>query len=1329
NYEYRVTDRAAWDAWIAKLAGRPSAQLEVMKHTLRVRDDMQAAKTIAAEPAITAAPAAKPIAVAPREMGAPVVIERVESSPIVVAATSGAAAAVALAPHREVVTPPPLTLAAPAPQMPEQSHASSAKSADEVKQRVLALVAEKTGYPIDMLDLDLDLEADLGVDTVKQAEVFATIRAEYGIQRDDAVKLRDFPTLAHVIRFVLERQPGVKVEAQPVTVKVEAQQPTTPPKVEKPVPVTQSELAAVPDVDVKEEILAMVVEKTGYPKDMLDLDLDLEADLGIDTVKQAEMFAAIREKYNIPRDENRKLRDYPTLAHVIRFVHEGRPDLGRQTAPVTVQKSPAIAAVKMSEEPAPVPPQAINEPTAAARTTIADDESVREEILAMVVEKTGYPKEMLDVDLDLEADLGIDTVKQAEMFAAIREKYNIPRDENRKLRDYPTLAHVIRFVHEGRPDLAKKAPAASVIPFAAPEPRAEIKVTEPKPKQIYVPRVQPAPFEHADAVPRRVPLPVLRPPLELCKQTGVKLERGTRVVLMPDNGRVADVLKQRLEARGVEVVQLLPDAGNEELVKTLTELIARGPIRGVYWLPALDDEGSISSMTIETWHKEMHSRVKLLYTAMRTLYEHIASAGTFLVSATRLGGQHGYGDTGATQPMGGAVVGFTKTYKREQLDITAKAVDFEVECAPSEIADALIAETLRDNGAVEVGYKHGVRWSVALQEISARDGQPGLELNPDTVFVVTGAAGSIVSAITADLANASGGIFYLLDLVPEPDPNNPDLNRLTTDREALKRELFARIQSRGERATPALVERELAALERGRAALDAISAVKNAGGTVHYCSVNLRDADAVAKVIDQIRSEQGRVDVLLHAAGMERSHLLPFKEPGEFDLVFDVKADGWFNLLHAIGDMPIGATVAFSSIAGRFGNAGQTDYSSANDLLCKYTSNLRVTRPATRGIAIDWTAWAGIGMASRGSIPKMMEVAGIDMLPPEAGVPTIRRELTCGGTRGEVLVGQKLGILLNEWDEHGGVDVTAAESRIANLGPMIGKITAMSLHDGLTVETTLDPAFQPFLHDHKINGVPVLPGVMGVEAFAEVALCLLPGWSVESIEDVNFLAPFKFYRNEPRTVTLNAQFHGRGEAIIAECKMIGKRSLPTQPEPQLTTHFTARLRLTKNAVQSAQPARSVSKGGTCVEAPDIYRIYFHGPAYQVLKGAWRTGNSIVGEFSGTLPNNHVPVERPLVAHPRLIELCFQTAGLLEISSSSQMGLPNHIENVQCWRTPENVVEPIYSIVTPDPTRGTFDAEVVDAAGNRYLQLRGYRTVALPEAVDAGPLKALHALAA
>ncbi len=95
-----------------------------------------------------------------------------------------------------------------------------------------------------------------------------------------------------------------------------------------------------PTRSVKERILALAVEKTGYPEDMLDLDLDLEADLGVDTVKQAEMFAAIREIYNIPRDENRKLRDYPTLAHVIRFVFEKRPDLAGVSLPKQAPSQP-----------------------------------------------------------------------------------------------------------------------------------------------------------------------------------------------------------------------------------------------------------------------------------------------------------------------------------------------------------------------------------------------------------------------------------------------------------------------------------------------------------------------------------------------------------------------------------------------------------------------------------------------------------------------------------------------------------------------------------------------------------------------------------------------------------------------------------------------------------------------------------------------------------------------------------------------------------------------------------------------------------------------------
>ena len=132
--------------------------------------------------------------------------------------------------------------------------------------------------------------------------------------------------------------------------------------------------------------------------------------------------------------------------------------------------------------------------------------------------------------------------------------------------------------------------------------------------------------------------------------------------------------------------------------------------------------------TSPTWHEALRVRVKSLYATMRILYEQVAAPGTFLVSATRLGGQHGYDEAGATSPLGGAVVGFTKTYKRERMDALVKAVDFEAERKPSEVADILIEETLRDPGAVEIGYKDGLRWTVGLQEQPAADGKPGLTL-------------------------------------------------------------------------------------------------------------------------------------------------------------------------------------------------------------------------------------------------------------------------------------------------------------------------------------------------------------------------------------------------------------------------------------------------------------------------------------------------------------------------------------------------------------------------------------------------------------------------
>ena len=333
---------------------------------------------------------------------------------------------------------------------------------------------------------------------------------------------------------------------------------------------------------------------------------------------------------------------------------------------------------------------------------------------------------MLDLDLDLEADLGVDTVKQAELLAAIRGLYNIPRDENLKLRDFPTLAHVIKFAHDKLAASGLKAPRC-----AAPA------VGEADPKRTGCAGVADAGLARSsgERIPRRVPVPSLRPPLDICKPTGVTLGPGRRVVMMPDKGWSRRMRwRKRLQALGVEVLR--SRTRQHGRVGRISSRAGWPPVRCKEFTGC---PRSIMREVSATWiwpagSEALRVRVKSLYTTMRLLYEQIAAPGTFLVSATRLGGQHGYDDAGAVAPLGGAVVGFTKTYKRERMDVLVKAVDFEAGREASEVAEILIEETLRDPGAVEIGYKEGLRWTVGLQEQPAADGQPGLTLDENTVF-------------------------------------------------------------------------------------------------------------------------------------------------------------------------------------------------------------------------------------------------------------------------------------------------------------------------------------------------------------------------------------------------------------------------------------------------------------------------------------------------------------------------------------------------------------------------------------------------------------------
>jgi len=162
-------------------------------------------------------------------------------------------------------------------------------------------------------------------------------------------------------------------------------------------------------------------------------------------------------------------------------------------------------------------------------------------------------------------------------------------------------------------------------------------------------------------------------------------------------------------------------------------------------------------------------------------------------------------------------------------------------------------------------------------------------------------------------------------------------------------------------------------------------------------------------------------------------------------------------------------------------------------------------------------------------------------------------------------------------------------------------------------------------------------------------------------------------------------------------------------------HLEARVRMARRAAEKPKIAfKKPAAKALTIGRDAIYEVYFHGPAYQVIEKAAVEGDGVVALMAAGLPPNAKPAEAGALVAPRLVELCFQAAGLWLLSKKETMGLPTALERAVAYRGEEEAGEKrLYATVEALRDGAAFDARVVDEKGLVYAEVVGYRTVALP----------------
>ncbi|MEQ8568537.1 MAG: C45 family autoproteolytic acyltransferase/hydrolase [Deltaproteobacteria bacterium] len=607
---------------------------------------------------------------------------------------------------------------------------------------------------------------------------------------------------------------------------------------------------------------------------------------------------------------------------------------------------------------------------------------------------------------------------------------------------------------------------------------------------------------------------------------------------------------------------------------------------------------------------------------------------------TFLGGALGFDNAAQGTGDGGGLLGLLKSVRREFDGLSVQALDASPSESPSQVAEALIAELDAPGGPLEVGLLRGKRLVLKMAE---RRAEPAA--SPDRLpatWIVTGGARGVTAKMAIRLAELYQPRLVLLGRHPLPEEATLAQWRALDDAglDKLKQDILQAMKSEGG-FSPIAWKQRCESIDKSLEIDATLRQIAERGSSVVYYAVDIADREALAAVLTKTRV-RGPIEGVLHGAGVEVAKPFDKKTDALFERTLGGKVDGLVHLLALTKDDPLTHVVGFSSVSGRFGGHGQTDYAIANEAEARLLSAYRATHDV-HVTAIAWAAFSEVGLAARSSAKAFLEKAGQAFMTPAEGANHLVRELWAGLPESEITICERLDaldmdrLLVAESDRPKWLE----RARRAAASPMIDHLVTADA-DGATIERTLD-ATEPFLDQHRMGATPIVPAVVSLELMSELSN-LDPGehWS---LADVQIERPLKV--DEDGAVTVLARREGDALSIASTVRK--QDGVVLEP---------ARVFVRGRRVPSQAPVASLdvaAEGETIVypypksiDRTPGSRMIFHGPVFRCLEGVSAGDGGGVAQLIVPAPTSLVPGSDAgrWQLPAALLDGCLQAVGML-----------------------------------------------------------------------------------